>query len=92
VCLAIEAQADLERLLAALERASVFEGAKPRSYPFSAHMTIAEFITVEQTESLMMELKDVAPHGSFLCSHVSYSVPDARLHFTERGRLGMGVK
>jgi 2'-5' RNA ligase len=92
VCLAIEPQAELERLLVHLEASSAFEGAKPRPYPFSAHMTIAEFITVERTESLMVELKDVAPNGSFMCSHVSYAVPDSEFHFAERGRLELGCR
>ena len=87
VCLTIEPQSRLDALRALLESAGVFGEAPPRPYPFSAHMTIAEFITVERTESLMAELEGVAPHGSFPCTYVSYAVPDARLHFTERRRL-----
>ena len=87
VCLTIEPQSEMDRLRALLESAGVFRQAPPRPYPFSAHMTIAQLITVERTGSLMLELEGLAPHGSFLCTHVSYAVPDARLHFTERGRL-----
>ena len=87
VCLAIEPQEELDRLRAALEAASVFEGAPARKYPFSAHMTIAEFISVEQTESLMGELADLAPKGVFACTALCYVVPDADFHFTERRRL-----
>ncbi len=87
VCLKIEPQAQLDALRARLESAGVFRQAPPRPYPFSAHVTIAEFITVERTNSLMVELADSAPRGSFLCTHVSHAVPDARLHFSERGRL-----
>jgi len=87
VCLAIEPQSEMDALRALLESASVFRPAPPRPYPFSAHMTIAELITVDRTHSLMAELEQTAPRGSFRCTHVSYAVPDARLHFTERGRL-----
>jgi 2'-5' RNA ligase len=87
VCLAIEPQDELDRLRAALETASVFEGALLRRYPFSAHVTIAEFISVERTERLMDELEDVTPQGVFECAAVSYAVPDADFHFTERKRL-----
>jgi 2'-5' RNA ligase len=89
VCLAIKPQDQLDRLRTALEIASVFVGAPPRKYPFSAHMTIAEFISIEQTEKLMVELEDVAPKGVFTCTGVSYAVPDANFHFTERKRLAL---
>jgi hypothetical protein len=87
VCLTIEPQSAVDALRALLESAGVFRQAPPRPYPFSAHMTIAEFITVDRMKALMVELEGAAPRGSFLCTHVSYAVPDARLHFTERGRL-----
>ena len=89
VCLAVEPQAELDRLRAALETASAFAGAPVRRYPFSAHMTIAEFISGDETKSLMVELKDVAPQGSFLCTYVSYAVPDSNFHFAERKRLDL---
>jgi hypothetical protein len=90
ICLAIEPQDALANLLVALERASVFAGAPPRPYPFSAHMTIAEFISVEQTLTLMDELAGVAPAGTFRCTGVSYAVPDSQMHFSERMRLQFG--
>lgn len=90
VCLDIRPQAELDRLLEALESASAFRDASPRRYPFSAHMTIAEFITVEETERLMVELEELAPSGTFLCDAVSYAVPDDAMHFSERQRLRLG--
>lgn len=90
VCLAIAPQAALDRVRVALESASAFAGAPARRYPFSAHMTLAEFISVEQTEALMIRLEDVAPTGVFTCTGVSYAVPDAHFHFTERRRLALG--
>ena len=87
LCLAIEPQDKLNWLLMELERASVFAGARERKYPFSAHMTIAEFITVEQTLSLMDELQTIAPMGSFICGSVVYAVPNSDFHFSERRRL-----
>jgi len=87
IVLAIEPQDKLDRLRAALESASVFEGAPARKYPFSAHMTIAEFISVERTEELMVKLQGLTPAGDFLCNDVSYTVPDSSFHFTERAKL-----
>jgi len=87
VVLAIEPQDELDRLVTVLESASVFEGAPARKYPFSAHMTIAEFISLQQTEELMVELQGLTPQGDFLCDSVSYAVPDVSFHFTERAKL-----
>lgn len=80
-------QSQLDALRVALEAASCFAGTPPRRHTFSAHMTLAEFISVEQTKSLMHELEAVAPQGSFLCTGVSYAVPDASFRFAERKRL-----
>jgi 2'-5' RNA ligase len=91
VCLQIEPQGALAVLLERLETGSCFEGARTRPYPFVAHMTIAELISVDLTLSLMEELKDEAPQGTFLCAHVSYAVPDAGFRFTERARLTLGL-
>ena len=90
VCLAIEPQAEMDRLRAELESASAFQGAPARRHAFSPHMAIAEFISEEQMKTLTRELQGVAPEGTFLCTHVSYVVPDANFHFTERGRLELG--
>jgi len=90
VCLAIEPQDKLDALRIALESASCFKEASPRRHPFSAHMTIAEMINVEQTKQFMIDLDGIAPEGEFLCTNVSYAVPDATFSFTERGRLCLG--
>jgi len=90
VCLAIEPQAALDELRIAIESASCFAGAKPRRFPFSAHMTIAEMISVEQTHEIMEELKTEAPQGTFLCDDLCYLVPDASFRFVERARLALG--
>jgi len=84
VCLAIEQQEQLDVLRMKLESARLFEEAKKRRYPYSAHMTIAEFITVDQTNMLMEQLGDSVPQDSFICDGVSYAVPDERFRFTER--------
>ena len=83
----IEPQEGLDRLRAALEAATVFVDALTRTYPFSAHMTIAEFISTEQTKALMRELADQAPEGVFRCDGVCYLVPDTDFCFTVRRRL-----
>jgi hypothetical protein len=53
VVLAIEPQQEMDQLRAEIESCSAFLGAPPRPYPFWAHMTIAEFISVERTNELI---------------------------------------
>ena len=91
VVLRIEPQVSLDHLRAALESASCFTGAEPRRHPFSAHMTIAEMISEEQTLKIISELEGQTPQGSFLCESVSHMVPDAQFRFAERARLTLGA-
>ena len=92
VCLAIEPFEALDALRVALEAEPPFSEALARRHAFSPHMTIAEFITAEETESLMTELALEAPSGQFICRSVSYAVPDETFHFSERCRLELGAR
>ena len=84
----IQPQAELDRLRCALEDCDIFKGAGPRAYPFWAHMTIAEFISVADTKKLVREIDgDHAPRGCFICDHISHLVPDERFCFREVTRL-----
>ena len=86
VVLAVEPQGEIDQLRAKIESCSAFLGAVPRPYPFWAHMTIAEFISVERTKELMIDLHD-APSGAFMCDCVSHVVPDSNFRFVERRKL-----
>jgi hypothetical protein len=86
----IQPQAALAQLVQHLEQASAFTGAPPRTHPFSAHMTIAEFITAERTATLIDELQPHTPIGSFPCSRLAYAIPDMHFSFTEQATLQLG--
>ncbi|MEM6460265.1 MAG: 2'-5' RNA ligase family protein [Planctomycetota bacterium] len=90
VCLKIEPFDQLDRLRIRLESADVFRGAVKRSHPFSPHMTLAEFISVEQTRSLLELLEPNAPEGCFLCRSVDYVIPDEAFVFRSQGTLTLG--
>jgi 2'-5' RNA ligase len=91
IYLEIEPKEKLRDIYSAVESVAVFAGAPPRRYPFVPHMTITEFVGMEQSaetaKELLKNLKDTAPTGYFLCTGLSYMVPDEEFHFTERGRL-----
>jgi 2'-5' RNA ligase len=68
-------------LRSAVHATSIFSGhATPRSQR-APHMTIAEFISLEETHHLVDQLKVTTPGGTFLCDHVVYARPDASFHF-----------
>jgi hypothetical protein len=90
VMLRIEPKDVCENIVTALEKGDVFQGSPARSFNFYPHMTIAEYVDKEQTEILTEQLKDTSPSGSFLCSYLSYAVPDESFQFTERVRLELG--
>jgi 2'-5' RNA ligase len=87
----IAPQAELDRLRRTLETCDIFQGVRPRAHPFWAHMTIAEFISVDDTEKLVREIGGRTPTGAFLCDHLSYLVPDESFKFRELRRLALGT-
>jgi 2'-5' RNA ligase len=97
--ISVEPGQELVRMYEALEKARVFHGCSPHIANWKPHMTITEYIaeyfdrtmTIDQmrnqVEELTANLKDAVPRGSFLCSRLSYAVPDEHFHFTERALL-----
>ncbi len=55
-----------------------------------AHMTIAEFISIEDSPKLCAALQDTAPSGSFLCDRLHLIVPDDGLCFHSKGTFLLG--
>ena len=49
-------------------------------------MTIAEFITIDDSLKLCSELQATAPRGSFLCDRLEFIVPDERFRL-QRSRI-----
>ena len=82
--LRIEPAAAVAALVTALEACAVFQGATPRRYPFSPHMTVAEFVDQQQTEAILAALAGEDATGQWRCTAVSYAAPDMGFHFTER--------
>lgn len=87
VVLHIEPFDRFNELVLALESAHVFLDARPRTYPFSPHMTIAEFISLERTGELLKGLPKEGLVGTFSCQRISYAVPDEHFHFNEQAYL-----
>lgn len=87
----VKPQAEIDHLRGALEACPIFQNASPRAYPFWAHITIAEFISVGDTEKLMRDIGgSQALNGSFLCDYLSHFTPDENFRFREFRRLTLG--
>ena len=59
----ITPQEPIDELKQALHKAAVFDGAVYRRRQIPAHMTIAEFISIEDSLKLRDEIQDSAPSG-----------------------------
>ena len=86
----ITPQAPIHDLKEALHRAAVFEGKAYGRRSIPAHMTIAEFLSIEDSLELCPELQNSAPSGSFLCDQLTFIVPDQDFHFHRVGTFFLG--
>jgi hypothetical protein len=87
----ITPQEPIDALKVALHAASVFAGEVYARRHIPAHMTIAEFISIEDGLKLCAELQDSAPSGSFLCDRLEFIVPDEDFHFQRHGTFFLGA-
>jgi len=71
----------IDALRATLHQASVFTRPPYWTRTIAPHMTIAEFVSIEESWRIMDEIKDTAPSGSFLCDRLWFIVPDMDMHF-----------
>lgn len=55
-----------------------------------AHITIAEFISIEDSLKIRAQLQEILPSGSFLCEKLSFIVPDEDFKFQRKGVFPLG--
>jgi len=87
----VSPQERFDELKCVLHQASVFEGAAHSRREIPAHMTIAEFLTIEESLTLCADLIGTAPRGSFWCDRLEHVVPDATFRFEWRGTFLLGT-
>lgn len=80
----------IERLKDVLHSTSGFAGEAHRRRHIAPHMTIAEFISIEESLRLCERLQDTAPTGTFLCDRLEYLVPDESFRFRRRMTFSLG--
>jgi 2'-5' RNA ligase len=91
VVFAIDPEDAFFSLRAVIQATSMFAGRPAPRSNRAPHMTVAEFITRDETHELLNQLKDAIPGGTFLCDHVTFAVPDAAFHFEPLLALPLGV-
>ena len=77
----ITPQGPIGELKQKLHQAAIFEGKVYGRRDIPAHMTIAEFVTIEESWRIYEEIQDTAPSGSFLCKQLEFIVPDINMQF-----------
>lgn len=80
VVLEIKEQKMFEELYKTIENTEGIEF-YDRKWPFKAHITIAEFISEEDTQILTEKLNEDALYGLFTCDKVFYMVPNQDMVF-----------
>ncbi len=86
----VSPQERFDELKRVIHQASVFEGFAYNRRDIPAHMTIAEFLTIEDSLRICADLIDRAPRGSFWCDRLEHVVPDAAFRFQRRGTFLLG--
>ena len=87
----VSPQERFDELKRIIHQASVFEGFAHSRRDIPAHMTIAEFLTIEDSLRICADLIDRAPRGSFWCDRLEHVVPDATFRFQRRGTFLLGT-
>ncbi len=72
---------EFERLRKVIHENKLFQGVELKRSKIVPHMTIAEFITMEQTNELFDELKGEVKSGKFLCKEIVLAVPNNDMYF-----------
>lgn len=80
----IRPQEPIEMLKETLHASSVFGGQAYYRRQIPPHMTIAEFISVEDGLKICSQLQDTVPRGSFVCDRLEFIVPDDDFHFQKK--------
>ena len=68
----------------------VFAGQVYQRRHIPAHITIAKFISIEDSLKIRAQLQEILPSGSFLCDKLSFIVPDEDFKFQRKGVFPLG--
>lgn len=88
----ITPQAPIDELKQKLHQAAIFEGKVYQRRHIPAHMTIAEFVTLEDSWRICDEVQELVSPGSFLCDELEFIVPDINMRFHRVKTYSLGLR
>ncbi|RMG62595.1 MAG: 2'-5' RNA ligase family protein [Bacteroidetes bacterium] len=77
----IRPEEEFDTLRKVIHGNQLFQGVELKRSKIVPHMTIAEFITMEQTHKLFEKLKGEVTSGTFWCKEIVLAVPDNEMYF-----------
>lgn len=80
----------IDHLKQVVHRASVFDDEEYEREKIPAHMTVAEFISIEEGLALARELESEASRTTFTCDRLTLVVPDEQFQFHEAACFTFG--
>lgn len=70
---------------------SLFEGVVHRRLDVPPHLTIAEFLSLEESHALAEQLAPLVAPATFLCDELTLLVPDGGFHLEPRATFQLGA-
>jgi len=86
----ITPQKPIDTLKEALHKVKIFGNGVSERRHIPAHMTIAEFVSIEEGLRICAELQDSAPSGSFRCDRLELMIPDEQFCFQRQETFYLG--
>jgi len=77
----IKPEEELEILRKTIHGNELFQGVELKRSKIVPHMTIAEFITMEQTNEIFDKLNGEVKSGKFLCKEIVLAIPNNEMYF-----------
>ncbi len=90
VTYAISPEDEFMNLRKLVHSTSLFKDTPLNHEHIAPHMTVAEFITAEDTNRLLQELNGKVPEGTFLNGAIEYAIPNEDFYFERVFTIPLG--
>lgn len=91
VTYAITPENEFDTLRKVIHGNKLFQGVELKRSKIVPHMTIAEFITMEQTNEIFDKLNGKVKSGKFLCKEIVLAVPNNEMFFNSVISIPLGT-